>query len=183
MYYVGIDWADENHQVFITDDSAQRLGAFSIVNSHSGVEELFERIRYFVKDQKQVLFALETSKGLLIDSILDAGYTVYPINPKSVDRYRDRYKVSGHKSDDFDAMVLANILRTDRHNYRPILPDSPITRELKILTRECCSLIRLKTMLSNQLTSCLKDYYPVALELFCKLDQQITLLFLKNFPT
>lgn len=183
MYYVGIDWADENHQVFITDDSAQRLGAFSIENSRSGVEELFERIRYFVKDQKQVLFALETSKGLLIDSILDAGYTVYPINPKSVDRYRDRYKVSGHKSDDFDAMVLANILRTDRHNYRPILPDSPITRELKILTRECCSLIRLKTMLSNQLTSCLKDYYPVALELFCKLDQQITLLFLKNFPT
>lgn len=89
MYYVGIDWADENHQVFITDDSAQRLGAFSIKNSRSGVEELLERIRYFVKDQKQALFALETSKGLLIDSILDAGYTIYPINPKSVDRYRD----------------------------------------------------------------------------------------------
>ena len=118
MYYVGIDWAEKNHQVFITDDSAPCLGAFSIENSRSGVEELFERIRYFVKDQKQALFALETSKGLLIDSILDAGYTVYPINPKSVDRYRDRYKVSGHKSDDFDAMVLANILRTDRHNYR-----------------------------------------------------------------
>ncbi|MDI6640812.1 MAG: IS110 family transposase [Elusimicrobiota bacterium] len=183
MIYVGIDWADESHRVFITDDSAQRLDSFSIQNTHSGVETLFKRVRQLVKDQNQVLFALETSKGLLINSILDACYTVYSINPKSVDRYRDRYKVSGHKTDDFDAMVLANILRTDRHNYRPILPDSNLTRELKILTREHTQLTRLKTILTNQLTSCLKDYYPAALKLFCKLDQQITLAFLKDFPT
>jgi len=183
MIYVGIDWADESHRVFITDDSAQRLDSFSIENSRSGVEELFERVRHFAKDPKQVLFALETSKGLLISSILDAGYTVYPINPKSVDRYRDRYKVSGHKTDDFDAMVLANILRTDRHNHREILPDSPLTTELKILTREYSQLVRIKTIFINQLTSCLKEYYPVAVELFCKLDQHLTLAFLRTFPT
>jgi len=183
MFYVGIDWADETHRVFITNDSAQRLDSFSIENSRSGVEKLFERVSQIAKDQKQVLFALETSKGLLINSILDADYTVYPINPKSVDRYRDRYKVSGKKTDDFDAMVLANILRTDKHNYRPIIPDSPITQELKILTREYSQLVRLKTLLINQLTSSLKDYYPTALNLFCKLDQQVTLAFLKLAPT
>lgn len=182
MIYVGIDWADESHRVFITDDSAQRLASFSIPNNRSGIETLFEKIRQFAKDPKQVLFALETSKGLLINSILDAGYTVYSINPKSVDRYRDRYKVSGQRTDEFDAMVLANILRTDRHNYRPILPDSPLTAELKILTREYSQLVRIKTIFTNQLTSCLKDYYPVALELFSKLDQPLTLAFLKTFP-
>ncbi|HHE64560.1 MAG TPA: hypothetical protein ENL09_00885 [Bacteroidetes bacterium] len=82
------------------------------------------------------MICVKTSKDLLIGSILDAGYTVYPINSKSIGRYRDRCKVLGHKSNDFDAMVLANILPTDRHNYKPILPDSPITHKLKILTRE-----------------------------------------------
>ena len=183
MIYVGIDWADESHKIFITDDSAQRLDSFSIEHSHSGIEKLFERVRHLAKDQKQVLFALETSKGLLVSSILDAGYTVYAINPKSVDRYRDRYKVSGYKTDDFDAMVLANILRTDRYNHRKILPDSPITTELKILTREYSQLVRIETIFINQLTSCLKDYYPVALDLFCKLDQPVTLDFLQTFPT
>ncbi len=181
MIYVGIDWADKNHWVFITDDTGSRLGSFSIENSPEGVQKLFSQIRKVVKEQNQVIFALETSKGLLIDSILDAGYTVYPINPKAVDRYRDRYKVSGKKSDEFDAMVLANILRTDRSNYQPLLPDSPLTRHLRTLTNEYKVLIRLKTKLSNQLTSCLKDYYPAALELFCKLDQSVSLNFLKEF--
>jgi len=183
MIYVGIDWADKNHWVFITDDTGSKLGSFSIENSPEGVQELFSRIRKVVKEQNQAIFALETSKGLLIDSILDAGYTVYPINPKAVDRYRDRYKVSGKKSDEFDALVLANILRTDRNNYQPLLPDSPLTRHLRTLTNEYKFLLRLKTKLSNQITSCLKDYYPVALSLFCKLGQQVSLNFLKKFDS
>jgi len=183
MIYIGIDWADKSHRVYITDDTATKLDSFSIENSRDGVEELFKKVRHFAKDTKQVLFALETPNGLLVNSILDAGYTVYAINPKSVDRYRDRYKVSGRKTDDFDAMVLANILRTDRHNHREILPDSPLTNELKILTRQYSQLVRIKTIFINQLKSCLKDYYPVAVELFSNLDSQTAIDFLLTFPT
>jgi len=114
---------------------------------------------------------------------MDWGYTVYPINPKAVDRYRDRYRASGVKSDEFDACVLANILRTDRDRFQPILPDSELARELKVLTRDREKLIGDRTRLSNRLTSTLKAYYPAALELFCDVVQPITLSFLSKYPT
>jgi transposase len=105
------------------------------------------------------------------------------LNPKSVDRYRDRYRVSGAKDDSFDAMVIANILRTDRHMFKPILPDSTLLRELRILTHDQQHLIQLKTKLVNQIQSCLKDFYPIALQLFTEIDQGITVNFLLNYPT
>lgn len=183
MIYVGIDWGDKNHRVFITDDTGERLDSFSIEHSLKGVESLFEQVRKFAKEQKEILFGLETSKGILVNSILEKGYIVYALNPKCVDRYRDRYKASKIKDDGFDAMVIANILRTDRQNYKPILPDSELTRELRLFTRDHQKLIRMKTMILNQLTACLKEYYPVALKFFSDLALQISIAFLKNFPT
>jgi transposase len=114
---------------------------------------------------------------------MDWGYTVYPINPKAVDRYRDRYKTSGVKSDEFDACVLANILRTDRSRFQPILSDSELARELKTLTRDRDKLVGDRTRLSNRLTAILKAYYPAALELFSEVAQPITLSFLRKYPT
>lgn len=79
-------------------------------------------------------------------------------------------------------MVLANIIRTDRNQFRPILPNSDLARELKILTQDEQHLIYLKTKVLNQIRSCLKDYYPVALELFCELDRPVSLDFLLEYP-
>ncbi len=183
MYYIGIDWADKEHCVYITDDTAKKIASFRIPNSPDGVSTMLQKIDSITNDKSQAIFAIETSNCLLVDAVLTAGYTVYPINPKSVDRYRDRYRSSISKSDDFDAMVLANILRTDKHNHRPILPDSDLTREIRILARKHYKLIKLQTMLVNQITSCLKEYYPTALELFSQIHQNITLKFLKKFPT
>jgi len=183
MVYVGVDWSDKFHQVYITDDAAGCLDAFSISHSPEGVVELFSHLEKFAISTKEALFAIEKPSGLLVGAILDKGFILYPINPKAVDRYRDRYKVSGKKDDFFDAKVLANILRTDRHNHRPLLPDSPLTRHLKILTHQHESLSRLKRRIINQIISTLKDYYPVALEIFGKIDQQVTVNFLKKFPT
>jgi len=87
-------------------------------------------------NQNELLLALETDKGLVVSFLLDLGYTIYPINPKVVSRYRDRYRTSGAKSDPLDALVLANILRTDRYRCRPFLHDSTLARELKLLTRD-----------------------------------------------
>lgn len=182
MFYVGIDWGDKEHKVFITDDSGKRLDAFSVKHLAKEVDTIFEKVQRFASEQKEVLFGLETSRGLLVNSVLDKGYVVYALNPKSVDRYRDRYKVSKVKDDYFDAMVIANILRTDRENYRPILPDSKLTRELRFLTRDCEKLKRMKTMILNQILSCLKEYYPLAASLFSDLDSKISIAFLKAFP-
>lgn len=183
MYYVGIDWADDHHDIHITDDSSKKLESFRIAHNPEGFDSFLSRIQNLSLDKNKFLFALETSKGLLIASLLKEGYTVYPINPMSVARYRERYKTSGVKTDQFDAMVLANILRTDRGQYRPLGPDTPFIKELKILTRDHQQLIDDRTRLSNKLTACLKEYYPLALKLFSSVTQKITLQFLKSYPT
>jgi len=183
MYYVGIDWADEEHYVYITDDSGQKLDSFSIEHSEKGMNKLQDRIYRFSRKLDNILFSIETDKGLVVSTLMDWGYTVYSINPKAVDRYRDRYKASGVKSDEFDACVLANILRTDGSRFQPILPDSELARELKVLTRDRDKLVGDRTRLSNRLTSILKAYYPAALELFSDVAQPITLSFLCKYPT
>lgn len=183
MYYVGIDWADDHHDIFITDNSATKVSSFTITHTVKGVQLLTSKLVKLNVSKDQILIALETPKNLIVYSLLDQGYIVYSLNPKSVDRYRDRYRVSGARDDYFDAMVIANILRTDRHQFKPILPDSNLVRELKILTQDQQHLIKLKTKLVNQIQSCLKDYYPTALEFFSEIDQKITLDFLSEYPT
>jgi len=182
MFYVGIDWASDHHDIYIVDETGTKVDSFSIKHNPEGMCFLRDKIRELSSLKEQVLFAIETPKNLLVDFLLDEGYIVYSINPESVDRYRDRYRVSGARDDSFDAMVLSNIIRTDRTQHRAILPNSALARELKILTQDDQRLIRLKTKLQNQIQSCLKDYYPTALELFCKLDQDVTLDFLLKYP-
>ncbi len=108
--YIGIDWADDHHDVHVTDDSAAPLDSFSIPHSYDGMKKLRERLGKSSSDPGNVLVAAESHQGLLIYALLEAGYLVYPINPKAMDRYRDRYRMSSSKSDPKDAMVLANIL-------------------------------------------------------------------------
>lgn len=181
--YVGIDWADDHHDVHITNDSAETLDNFRIQHSHEGVEKLKNRLVKFTSNPEGVLVAIESHHGLLIYALLEAGYAVYPINPKSMDRYRDRYRMSSSKSDPQDAMVLANILRTDLHLYKPLPKEMVADARLRELSRAHKSLRQQKVKLTNQLTTQLKTYYPVVLHLFSKLDQEITLAFLEHYPT
>ena len=136
MFYVGIDWADQKHDVCVVDEKGERVVNFTIPHTAQGLSKLHHRLSMITPNRDDLLLALETDKGLVVSFLLDLGYTVYPINPKVVSHYRDRYRTSGPKSDPLDALVLANILRTDRHRFRPLLPDSTLARELKILTRD-----------------------------------------------
>ena len=183
MFYVGIDWADLKHDICVVDEKGERVVKFTIPHTAQGLSKLHHRLSMLTPNRDELLVALETDKGLVVSFLFDLGYTVYPINPKAVSRYRDRYRTSGAKSDPLDALVLANILRTDRHRFRPLLPDTTLARELKVLTRDHRHLVKSRTALSNQLTACLKAYYPRALELFSKVTQPITLAFLKAYPT
>jgi transposase len=122
---------------------------------------------------------IETTHGLLIIHLLEAGWPVYPVNPRTVDRRRS---ASGAKTDLIDAYLLAKTGRSDFADLHRLIPDSEKVAELKQLTRDQDTLIRTQTRLVNQLTACLKAYYPVALDLFSKLQQKSTLEFLQAYP-
>lgn len=108
---------------------------------------------------------------------------MYAINPKSVDRGRDRFSPTGAKDDSRDAHVLADLLRTDRHRYRTIRNDSCLLTEMRILAQDREALVSQRIRIENQVTACLKEYYPPALECFDKLDQKVTIAFLRQYPT
>jgi transposase len=126
---------------------------------------------------------IETDRGLLVGALLAAGYQVYAINPLAVSRYRDRHTTSRAKSDRGDARVLADLVRTDRHNHRPIAADSDLAEAVKVLARSHQNLIWARQRQVNQLRSTLREFYPGALAAFDDLDHPDALAILAQAPT
>lgn len=183
MWYAGIDWADEHHDVVVLDEHGQRVASCRVSHTPDGLTQLISFLQRTVASaptSQELACLIETTHGLLITALLDAGLAVYPVNPKTVDRRR---KPSGAKTDAIDAYLLAKTGRSDLSDLRRLTPDSPLVQELKALTRDQDGLIQGQTRLVNQLTACLKGYYPVALDLFTKLQQPLTLAFLQTYPT
>jgi transposase len=180
MWYVGLDWADTHHDVEVLDEAGKRVGARRFAHSHEGLHELKQFVLSIAASPENLACIVETNHGLLITFLLEAGIPVYPVNPKSANQLR---KSAGAKTDQIDAHLLAKIGRLDLAEMRRLEPDSPIVQELKTLTRDQDALIQTQTRLVNQLTACLKEYYPAALQLFAKLQQRSTLVFLQAYPT
>ncbi len=180
MHYAGIDWADQHHDIVVIDETGRRVRATRVAHSVAGLDALVAFLRETTSAGDDIACIVETTNGLLVSALLDAGLAVYPVNPGTVDRKR---APSGAKTDAIDAYLLARTGRSDLADLRRLQPDSPLLRELKVLTRDQETLIREQTRLVNQLTACLKAYYPVALTLFAKLQQGVTLAFLEAFPT
>jgi len=185
MIHVGIDWASDHHDIVTVDERGCRNTGFRVSQDAEGIATLRERLRALAVEaggKEHLAIGIETSHLLLVDVLLNDGYKVYPLNPKAVSRYRDRYAVSGAKSDDFDAELIAQALRTDRDRFRPLVPDSDLVRELRILVSDQRRFIRTRTLFSNQLRAALRDYFPTALTLFEDLDSPTALAFLKAHP-
>ena len=183
MWYAGIDWADQHHDAVVIDEVGQRVAALRVAHTAAGLGELTTFLKGLgdvATHPEHLACIVETTHGLLITALLEAGLPVYPVNPKTVDRHR---KPAGAKTDAIDAYLLARTGRSDLADLRRLRPDSPLIAELKVLTRDQDTLIQSQTRLVNQLTACLKAYYPVAVELFGKLHQPTTLAFLQAFPT
>lgn len=182
MWYAGIDWANEHHDALVIDETGRQVGSLRIDHSPQGMSKLNTFLQQIIgsESKEQMACIIETTHGLLIAHLLEAGWPVYPVNPRTVDRRRG---ASGAKSDTIDAYLLAKTGRADLADLHRLTPDSEKIAELKLLTRDQDALIRMQTRLVNQLTACLKSYYPVALELFAKLQQKSTLLFLQTYPT
>lgn len=181
MLYVGIDWADDHHDVCLTDDSAQTLAQFQIPHTPEGFNTLHATLARHQTDPRPVAVALETSRGLLVHDLLRHGYQVYAVNPKAVNRYKDRHVLSRAKSDRVDALSMAHLLRTDRHCFKPL---RPLPEDYRLLDRLCADLRKIiddKVRVINQLTAVLKEYYPQPLGLFASFDSRIALVFLAAF--
>ena len=168
--------------MLVIDDASRQVGSCRITHTVEGLTQLKDFLLTITgADRKaEIACIIETTHGLLIASLLEAGFPVYPVNPKTVDRHR---RASGAKTDQIDASLLAKHGRAELADLRRLEPDSAVVQELKALTRDQESLIQSQTRLVNQLTACLKAYYPVALTLFSKLHQRSTLLFLQTYPT
>ena len=182
MLNCGVDWASDHHDVCIVDADGTVRWRKRIGHDPEGIALLRAAIADIEPDPAQVAVAVETSHGLLVSALVEAGYVVYPINPKAAERFRDRRKPSGGKNDRLDAEVLTQAVRTDRASLRPLLPDSPLAVEIATLARDRHALVREQTRLTNQLRSALNEYFPAALIAF-DLGADSTLAFLARYPT
>ncbi|MEU5539115.1 IS110 family transposase, partial [Streptomyces sp. NPDC020362] len=167
MIYCGIDWAEKTHDVALVDDSGQLVAKRHITDDADGYRILLELLtEYGDTEETPIPVAIETSRGLLVAVLRTGKRKVYAINPMAAARYRDRHSVSRKKSDPGDALVLANILRTDMHAHRPLPDDSDLARSLAVLARAQQDATWNRQQVSNQLRSLLREYYPAALAAF-----------------
>jgi transposase len=166
--------------VEVLDEAGRRVGSRRVAHGQEGLEDLKQFLLSIPPHFEELVCVIETSHGLLITFLVEAGIPVYPVNPQTVNALR---KAAGAKTDQIDAYLLAKMGRFSLDDLRRWEPDTPKIEELKTLTRDQDALVQMQTRLVNQLTACLKDYYPVALTLLTKLHQHSTLIFLQTYPT
>ena len=183
MIFVGDDWAEAHHDIYICDDAGTRLAARRLAEGIEGISALHELIATHAEDPAEVNVGIETDRGLWVQSLIEAGYQVRAINPRAASRYRDRHSVSGAKSDPGDAKMLAELVRTDRHNHRLVAGDSDLAEGLKVLARAHQNLIWERTRHTNRLRCALREYFPAALSTFDSLADRDTLAVLGRAPT
>jgi transposase len=165
------------------DAEGARLAARRLPEGLAGIRGFHELVAAHAEEPAQVVIGIETDRGLWVEALSAAGYQVFAVNPLAVARYRDRHQVSGAKSDTGDAKLLADLVRTDRHNHRPIAGDTPTVEAVKVLARGHQNLIWTRTRHTNALRSALREYYPAALEAFDDLADRDTLAILGRAPT
>ncbi len=186
MLFVGDDWAEAHHDVEVQDDTGRRLARRRLPEGITGIAGLHAILAEHLPadaEPDQVVVGIETDRGPWVGALLAAGYQVYAINPLSASRYRDRHVTSGAKSDPGDAHVLADLVRTDRHQHRPIAGDSELAQAIKVLARTHQNLIWARQRQTNALRSTLREFYPAALEAFDDLASRDALAVLAKAPT
>jgi len=153
MFYAGIDWSDTHHDALVIDETGRQVNApLRVAHSPQGLEKLHAFLETIVGStgKENLACIVETSHVLLIAFLLEHGWPVYPVHPTTVDRRR---AISGAKTDQIDAYVLAKTGRADFAELRRLTPDTDQIAELKALTRDQDSLIQMQTRLVNQLTA------------------------------
>jgi transposase len=184
VIFAGIDWSEHHHDVCVMDAEGNQLVAIRIPEGLEGVVRLHEVLADHADEPHEVVVGIETDRGLFVGALLAAGYEVVAVNPMSVDRYRDRHRTSGAKSDAVDARVLADLVRTDRQRHRAVAGDSELAGTIKLLARTHQSFVWERRRHANRLRSTLREFYPQALEAFgTKLSSRDAVAVLTVAPT
>lgn len=182
MIFVGNDWAEDHHDVYVMDQAGKKLAAKRFGEGIEGITALHALLGAHAEDPAQVRIGIETDRGLWVNALVAAGYQVHAINPKAAARYRDRHHVSGAKSDAADAKMLADLVRTDAHNHRLVAGDSAQVEGIKVIARAHQNLIWSRSRETNRLRSALREYYPAALVAFEDLGHRDALAVLGRAP-
>lgn len=166
-WFIGIDWATEEHAVCITDDAGKVLGERVFPHSGTGIAEMCSWLfgKTGTDDAATLHVAIEVPHGAVVETMLERGMVVHSINPKQLDRFRDRFTVAGAKDDRRDAHVLADSLRTDRPCFRLLRVDHPTVIELREWSRIADDVQDERVRLANRLRQQLLRYYPQILKL------------------
>jgi len=173
--YCGIDWAEDHHDIAVVDRDGKLLARRRISDDAGGLATLLALLaEHGDTAGDPVPVAIETPRGLLVACLRATGRAVYPVNPMAVARYRDRHSVSGKKSDHGDAVVLANVLRTDMGMHRPLPADSELAQAIAVLARAQQDAVWDRTAAHNKLRSCLREYFPGFLAAFADARGGIT---------
>jgi transposase len=180
--FVGIDWASAEHAVCVLDESGRVRARLPVAHTTEGLALLQKQLRRFGASAA-VPVAIERPSGLLVDTLVAAGFPVVPIHPNIVKASRARYRAAAGKSDPHDAYILADLLRTDGHRFRRLQPQGDDTRALQALVRGREDFVKTRVALTNQLRALLESFWPGAAALFADLASPIALAFLARYPT
>ena len=166
-WYAGVDWASESHHVFLTNGDGRKIG--EKIFRHSG-EGLAEMAAWLLTasgagSPSQIYIAIEVPHGPVVETLIERGFTVHAINPKQMDRFRDRFTLAGAKDDSRDSEVMASALRTDPRCFRLLAGLDPVVIELREWSRIASDLGTERNRLTNRLREQLWRYYPAMLEL------------------
>lgn len=177
--FAGLDWASHTHAACVIDERGAIRGQFEITHDKAGLAGLCRKL----KACGVQAVAIERPSGLIVDALMEAGFTVVPIHPNVVKATRPRYRSHGGKSDRSDAYLLADLLRTDGHRFAPLAPQGDEIRALRALVRGRDDLVATRVQLANQLRTLLESFWPGAAAVFADVDSPIALAFIERYPT
>jgi transposase len=182
-YCGGLDWGSAEHGVCIIEhDSGKVAVQFPVPHDAAGIADLLRRLARLAPPA-DLPIAIERPSGLIVDALVAAGHPVVPIHPNVVKASRPRYRAAGGKSDRGDAYLLADLLRTDGHRFRRLVPCSDEIKALRALVRGRDALVAQRLVLANQLRALLDSFWPGAAAIFADIDSPIALAFVRRYPT
>jgi transposase len=181
-FFAGLDWAAQSHALCVIDEQGAVRERFEVAHDAAGMRKLCGKLRGLAREATQLAIAIERPSGLLVDTLIEAGYPVVPIHPNVIKATRPRYRSHGAKSDATDAYLLADLLRTDGARFTPLKPQSDAIRALRALVRTRDDLVATRVQLANQLRNLLESFWPGAAALFAEIDSPIALAFIQRYP-
>ena len=180
--YVGVDWGTVQHQVTVLDATGRVQHERVVAHDGEALQALASWL-VGLGQGRPVAVALEVPRGAIVDGLLERGCHVFALNPRQMDRFRDRYSAAGAKDDRRDARVLASALRTDPAAFRRLAPDDPTVQQLREWTRIDAEVGTELRRLTSRLREQLLRYYPQALRLCPAGDEPWFWALLERAPT